>query len=194
MNVSKRRILINSFFNSQLNYCPLVWMFHRSSINNNINRLHERVLRIVYNDFNSLFKNLLEKDRTVSINVKNLRKPATEMFKISKKFSVPVMSELFHQKVNQYDLRNPYEFSIPHVNSVFHIQVSITYLSPLIQQLVPSEFTGVNTVVFFLPGLLLEGFSVSGRLFFLKCFIFIFICLIFKFFYGVHFSPLLWLA
>ena len=86
MNVSKGRILINSFFNSQLNYCPLVWMFHRRSTNNNINRLHQRVLRIVYNDFKTPFKNLLEKDGTVSINVKNLRKPATEMFKISKKF------------------------------------------------------------------------------------------------------------
>ena len=53
---------MNSFFNSQFNYCPLVWMFHSRSINNKINRLHERVLRIVYNDFKSSFKNLLEKD------------------------------------------------------------------------------------------------------------------------------------
>ena len=42
---------MNSFFNSQFNYCPLVWMFHSRSIKNRINRLHERVLRIVYNDF-----------------------------------------------------------------------------------------------------------------------------------------------
>ena len=48
MNISKRRILMNSFFNSQFNYCPLVWMFHSRSVNNKINRLHERVLRIVY--------------------------------------------------------------------------------------------------------------------------------------------------
>ena len=51
MNISKRRILMNSFFNSQFNYCPLVWMFHSRSINNKINRLHERDLLIVYNDF-----------------------------------------------------------------------------------------------------------------------------------------------
>ena len=95
MNISKRRILMNSFFNSQFNYCPLVWMFHSRSINNKINRLHERVLRIVYNDFKPSFKNLLEKDGTVSIHVKNLQKPATEMFKISKNFYVPLMSELF---------------------------------------------------------------------------------------------------
>ena len=56
MNISKRRILMNSFFNSQFNYCPLVWMFHSRSINNKINRLHERVLRIVYNDFKYSFK------------------------------------------------------------------------------------------------------------------------------------------
>ena len=50
MNISKRRILINIFFNSQFKYCPLVWMFHSRSINNKINRLHERVLCIVYNE------------------------------------------------------------------------------------------------------------------------------------------------
>ena len=78
--------------------------------------------------------------------MKNLQKLATEMFKISKSFSVPLMSELFHQKVNHYDLRNPYEFSIPNVNSVFHGQGSISYLGPLIWQLVSSKFKDLNTV------------------------------------------------
>ena len=58
MNISKRRILMNSFFNSQFNYCPLVWVFHSRSINNKINRLHERVLGIVYNDFKSSFEKI----------------------------------------------------------------------------------------------------------------------------------------
>ena len=120
MNISKRRILMNSFFNSQFNYCPLVSMFHSRSINNKINRLHEKALRVICNDFKSSFKNLLEKDGTVSIHVKNLQKLATEMLKISKNFSVPLMSELFYQKVNHYDLRNSCEFSIPNINSVFH--------------------------------------------------------------------------
>ena len=69
MKISKRHILINSFFISQFNYCPLIWMFHSRSINSKINRLQERVLRIVYDDFKSSFKNLLEKDETVSIHV-----------------------------------------------------------------------------------------------------------------------------
>ena len=140
MNISKSRILMNSFFNSQFNYCPLVWMFHSRSINNKINHLHERFLRITYNDFKSSFENLLEKDGTASIHVKNLQKLSTEIFKTSKKFCVSPMNELFHQKFNHYDLRNPYEFSIPKVNSVFHGQGSILDLGPLVGQLVPSEF------------------------------------------------------
>ena len=85
-------------------------MFHSRSIKNKINHLHERVLRILYSDFKSYFENLLEKDGTVSVHVKNLQILATEMFKISKNFSVPLMSELFHEKINQYDLGNSYEF------------------------------------------------------------------------------------
>ena len=132
MNISKRRIVMNSFFNSQFNYCLLVWIFYSRSINNKINRLLERVLRIVYNDINSSFENPLEKDGNVSIHVKSRQKLATEMFKISKNFSVPLMREIFHQKVNHYELQNPYEFSIQNVNSVFYGQESILYLGPLI--------------------------------------------------------------
>ena len=42
MNFGKRRLFMNSFFTSQFNYCPLVWMCHHRSVNNKINRLHER--------------------------------------------------------------------------------------------------------------------------------------------------------
>ena len=41
MSLSKKKKLVSSFFNSQFNYCPLIWMFHSRIINNKINRLHE---------------------------------------------------------------------------------------------------------------------------------------------------------
>ena len=47
MSISKRRILMNAFFKSQFNYCPLVWMFHSRINNTKINRLHERCLRTI---------------------------------------------------------------------------------------------------------------------------------------------------
>ena len=53
MESAKKRILMNAFFTSQFSYCPLFWMCHSRTNNNKINRLHERYLRIVYNE-NSL--------------------------------------------------------------------------------------------------------------------------------------------
>ena len=73
MSLEQRRTLIISFFESQFGYCPLVWMFCGRKSNNRINHLHERALRIVYNDNQSSFENLLRKDRSVSIHHKNIR-------------------------------------------------------------------------------------------------------------------------
>ena len=73
MNESKKRILMNSFFWSQFRYCPLVWVLHSGTLNNKINRLRERCLRIVYNDKKSTYENLLLRDRSVSVRVRNLQ-------------------------------------------------------------------------------------------------------------------------
>ena len=68
MSILKRHILMNAFFKSQFNYCPLVWICHSRINNVKISRLHERCLRIIYNDETSSFENLLEKDGSVSID------------------------------------------------------------------------------------------------------------------------------
>ena len=47
MKLGKRRVLMNAFFISQFNYCPIIWMCQSQALNNKINRLHERCL--IYN-------------------------------------------------------------------------------------------------------------------------------------------------
>ena len=44
-----------------------------------INRLHERCLRIVYNDNKPSFQELLDKDKGVTIHAKNVRALPIEM-------------------------------------------------------------------------------------------------------------------
>ena len=65
MNVSKKRIIMKSFIESQFGYCPLISIFHIRGLNNKINRIHERALRIAYNDTSSSYGELLTKDRSV---------------------------------------------------------------------------------------------------------------------------------
>ena len=51
-------------------------------MNNRINNIHERALRLVYNDSYSSFNNLLDKDKSVSIHMRNIQDVAIELFKV----------------------------------------------------------------------------------------------------------------
>ena len=59
MSFKEKRILMKSFAEFQFGYCSLIWMFRRRKVNSKINYLQERSLRIVYNDYITLFEDLL---------------------------------------------------------------------------------------------------------------------------------------
>ena len=70
LSKDKVKIIMRTFIHSQFNYCPLVWMFHSRTLNNKINKLHERALRLVYKNEDSTFDELLELDNSVTIHQK----------------------------------------------------------------------------------------------------------------------------
>ena len=70
------------FLESQIAYCPLISMFCQRSSNIRINHLHERVFRIVYNDKETTYEDLLKKSNSVSIHHKNIRLLVIELYKV----------------------------------------------------------------------------------------------------------------
>ena len=56
-------------------------MLHSRKSNNCINNIHERAL-LTYKDNQSSFKELLEKDHSVTVHHKNLQILVTEIFKV----------------------------------------------------------------------------------------------------------------
>ena len=95
---------MNAFFTAQFRYCPLVCMCHSCTNNNKINRPHERCLRIVYNDKQSSLNELLEKDGSFSIHMRNIQILDTEMYKLINNLSPPIMNTVF--KLNSDSLYN----------------------------------------------------------------------------------------
>ena len=78
-------MLINAFFNSHSNYYPVIWMCHSPALNNKINRLHERCLRMIYND----------KTSGTPIHYRNIQALAIEMHKVADGISPEIMNEMF---------------------------------------------------------------------------------------------------
>ena len=93
-------------------------MFHSRYLNNKINRIHEKALRIAYKDCQSNFNVLLENDGSVSIHVKNLQTLMIEMFKTERNLNPPFMKEIFCERFVAYNLRNNIEFLPPRVRTV----------------------------------------------------------------------------
>ena len=64
------RTLMKAFIESQFNYCPLIWMLRSRTLNNKINQIREKALRLLYSDYNSFFYEVLHKDYTFTIHQK----------------------------------------------------------------------------------------------------------------------------
>ena len=71
MDLPKRKVFMKALITSQFSYCPLTWKLHSWTLNKHTNNIHETGLRLTYKANQSLFKELLEKDHSVTVYHKN---------------------------------------------------------------------------------------------------------------------------
>ena len=140
MTIDKREILLNSFITAQFNYCPLIWMCHGRTLNNKINRIHERALRIVYNDYKSNFKKLLERDHSFTIHERNIQYLAIGANKVKNGLSPVIMSDVFQFVKNSvYELKSGNHLQRTNIQTVHFGSDSIKTLGAKIWDLISAE-------------------------------------------------------
>ena len=137
---------MKSFIESQFNYCPLIWMFHNRTLNNRINRLHERALRLVYKNSNCSFKQLLEKDKSFTIHERNLQKLGVEMFKIKNHLVPNLMAEIFPEHKSSHDLRNKRCWHNSNIRTVYYGKETISYRGPKTWELIPLSLRNIESL------------------------------------------------
>ena len=139
LNKDKLKLIMRTFITSQFNYAPLTWMFHSRTLNNKINRLHERALRLVYEDEKLSFQELLDLDNSMTIHHRNIQKLAIEMYKIKNNLSPLPMKKLFHENTNTYELRNKRFWEPSNVRTVHYGAETISYRGPNTWDIVPQN-------------------------------------------------------
>ena len=137
MNKDKSRIVMKAFIDSQFGYCPLVWMFHSRTLNNRINKLHERALRLVYKNEDCTFEELL--DNSFTIHHRNLKLLATEMYKMKNNLSPDIMKHIFFQQNSGYHLRKQKLWGTSNIRTVQWGSETLSFRGPKTWHLVPQE-------------------------------------------------------
>ena len=114
-------------------------MCHSRSLNAQINRIHERALRIVHNDNTTSFEQLLILSGSIKIHHRNLQLLAIEIYKALNNLSSPLMSDLFRSKDVRYSFRKGEVLTSYNVKTKSYGVDSISYLAPNIWDILPFE-------------------------------------------------------
>ena len=81
MKTNERKIFFCGMIKSQFSYCSLIWMFYSRKSNNLINKIHERSLRIISDDKESVFHTLRENQNQKTMHQRNLQTLMIEIYK-----------------------------------------------------------------------------------------------------------------
>ena len=138
MSMGQKRLIMKAFIQSQFGYCPLVWIFHSRELNTRINRIHERALRIVYNDDQSSFNALLDRDKSFTVHERNIQTLAIEMFKVINGLSPEIMKRVFPLKSNPMYCTGQI-FKTRNVRSVYNGLDTLSFLGPKIWLIIPDD-------------------------------------------------------
>ena len=112
-----------------------------------INKIHEKTLCLIYpSDSKLKFKELLHKNKTVSIHQRNLQMLATEIFKAKLNISPEILKELFSFNVRNYNLRSQSTLKRIKTNSVYFGSKNLFSLAPKIWDFVPDNSKNENSL------------------------------------------------
>ena len=94
----------------------------------------------------SSFTELLNKNNSVSIHIRNIQRFAVEMFRFYIGLSPPLINNIFKVRAeNPYSLRHFSEISRLIVKSVYHGIENNSYLGPKIWNILPENIRTLNT-------------------------------------------------
>ena len=121
-------------------------MFTSRHLNNALNSIHEKALRLIYNDYELPFDRILEDNKQKVIHKKNIESITIEIYKFQAGLAPPIMSDLFVTWENSYNLRNFQELESSLRRTVKFGTETISYRGPQIWNLIPERLRTLETL------------------------------------------------
>ena len=109
-------------------------------------KIQERALRFVCNDFTSSYANLLLCVDKPSLYLSRLRKLSIEVFKITSNDCPPFISDLFSDKSIPYHLRDKHKLEQPVYSTITYGKNSLRYEGAKLWNMLPPYIKGATSV------------------------------------------------
>ena len=147
MTQHQRRKVMKAFIDSQFGYCPLVWIFHGNrTLNNTINKIQERALRLVYKDYHSTYDALLEKDGSFRVHHRHLQILATEIYKFKNNLGPEIINDIFEGCPRNYNLRKDKIITTRCVKSVYNGTETVSFRAQNIWDITPEDLKKASSL------------------------------------------------
>ena len=139
LNFKEKKTLINSYFYSNFNYCPLVWMFSSAKSLNKVESLQKRALRFLYEDYVSSYEELLQKAGKEAMKGNRLRSLCIGIFISINNTNPMYMNEIFKLRKTSRTVLSNYKLNldVPTINQVSFGDKSLRYYGSKIWNLLP---------------------------------------------------------
>ena len=120
LNFEEKKTLLNSYFYSNFNYCPLVWMFSSAKSLNKVESLQKKALRFLYEDYVSSYEELLQKAGKETMRINRSRSLCIEIYKSINNINPIYRNEIFRLRKSSRAVRSNYKLNldVPTINQV----------------------------------------------------------------------------
>ena len=146
----KKKLLLNSFVQSQFSYSPLVWMLHSKQAKAKINRVQKNLLSLLYNDSESTLKELLTKSNGFTIHETNTQKLMIEMFKAKNDIGPVLLKTIFRSSnYNGPGLRKSKFFFKPNIKTQKYGERSLEHFGFNLWNLLPNNIKEAKNIAEF---------------------------------------------
>ena len=142
-----RKILIESFVYSNLNYCPLVWNFTSTKAIDKIENAQKRVLRFLFVNFESSDETLLIKTKKPTMTVQRLRYVSVKLYRTVNGLNPSYIKNVFKKSDTLKSKRTQYQNNLiePRPNYYEFGTKSLASLQPKIWNSLPVDIKSAET-------------------------------------------------
>ena len=138
--------LYNAFILSNFLYCSIVWHFCSSHCSYKMEKIQKRALRVVLNDYQASYQDLLNEVSRPTLYVSRMKAIAIEMFKCVKNISPIFLKNMFAHQDQPYELRGGSKFIQPLVRTTSFGINSFRYEGTKIWNNLPQQIKNANDV------------------------------------------------